>query len=340
MDDLDRQLLSLLQQGIPIRPRPFEAVGRKLGVDEAETFLRIGKLRAQKLFERISGVLDGKKLGYKSTLVAMSLDANKLGTAAGRLCAHPGVGLSQVMEHELNFWFTLSLPGYCVVEGHLERLHELAESKRTLALPVMDSFKPHVKVSYRNAWRSGDRGQAVSDSPEFDSLDIEIIRLLQEDFPLCDEPFRRWAGSLGVTEEAVLAVVHRLIQRGCLKNIRAVLPLGRLDDHACLLVWEISEEKLEAIGRFVAHYNEVIHCVSRLAYPEFPYNLYAMLRTSAHMNWQDTAQKIEERIGQWPGLRFPVLESRRLPVRYFAHELEDWRELNPQGNASAGTVES
>ena len=339
MDDLDRQILSLLQQGIPIRSRPFETVGRKVGADEAETLLRIGKLRAQKLFERISGVLDGKQLGYKSTLVAMGLDANKLEAAATRLCTHPGVGLAQVMDHEFNFWFTLSLPGYDFVEDQLERLHDVAGSKRTLALPVMDSFKPHVKVLRRNAWRKGDLRQEMDDLPEFDLLDIQIIRYLQEDFPLRDEPFRRWAGSLGVTEEMVLTAVHRLIQQGCLKNIRAVGLPGRFDDHACLLAWEIPEEKLEAIGRFVAHYNEVIHCVSRLAYPEFPYNLYAMLRTSAHMNWQDTAEKIEERIGKWPGARFPVLESRRLPVKYFAPELENWREFNPLSNIPTGMAE-
>ena len=246
MDDIDRQLLSLLQQGVPVRSQPFEAMGRKLGIDPAETLLRIGSLRAHKLFERISGILDVRKLGYKSTLVAMSFAAAELAAKADLIHQHPGVGLSQEMEHELNFWFTLAVPAYHSVEAHLARLHELTNSKRTLALPVVESFKPYVKASLKDSWFRDRREPPVANAPGFSPLETEVIRLVQEDLPLCDEPFKRWANGLKASEEAVLKTVHQLIQNGYLRNIRAQMMPVKHEEYACLLVWEIPEEKLES----------------------------------------------------------------------------------------------
>ena len=77
-------ILDLIQQSIPLVPRPFEAIGEKLGMSEEQVIDEIGKLKSKptSLIRQISAIFDSRSLGYKSSLVAAKVDPAQIDHAA------------------------------------------------------------------------------------------------------------------------------------------------------------------------------------------------------------------------------------------------------------------
>ncbi|MEY8000047.1 Lrp/AsnC family transcriptional regulator [Clostridium sp. Mt-5] len=67
MDEIDKRLLELIQNEIPIDKRPFKILGKKLLITEEEVLQRIDKLKEKGFIRRIGGIFDSRKLGYTST---------------------------------------------------------------------------------------------------------------------------------------------------------------------------------------------------------------------------------------------------------------------------------
>ena len=88
MDDLDRQLLNRIQSDFPLVARPFDELGRPLGLSEDDVITRMRALKAGRIVRQISAIFDTKSLGYKSSLVAMRVDPDRI-TEAARIINEP-----------------------------------------------------------------------------------------------------------------------------------------------------------------------------------------------------------------------------------------------------------
>ena len=82
MDETDMQLLSAVQDGFPITPRPFCDLGRALGLPEAEVIERLAGLQKEGLVRRIGPILDLRKLGRSGILAAMKVPREEADGAA------------------------------------------------------------------------------------------------------------------------------------------------------------------------------------------------------------------------------------------------------------------
>ena len=108
LDETDKKLLVLLQEGIPICPSPYRRLAEQLGdVTEEEVIRRIGVLREEKVIRRFSGFFNSGKLGYVSALCAVTVREENITSAASFLDSIPGVTHNYLRDHEFNMWFTL-----------------------------------------------------------------------------------------------------------------------------------------------------------------------------------------------------------------------------------------
>ncbi|SDE80960.1 DNA-binding transcriptional regulator, Lrp family [Fontibacillus panacisegetis] len=111
-----------------------------------------------------------------------------------------------------------------------------------------------------------------------DDTDLRIIRELQGEMPLSPDPYGELACKAGCTVEELLLRLTRMRTDGSLKRIGAILRHRNSGFNANgLLVCVLAEEKIEEAGLTLAGYPEVSHCYRRLAYRDWPYNLYAMI---------------------------------------------------------------
>ena len=105
LDEFDRQLIAATQGGLPLVPRPYDAVGERLGVSGQQVRERLAQMLESGLIRRIGAVPNHYRLGF--TANGMSVwdvdDAlvDQLGERIGQL---PGVSHCYRRPRRLPDW--------------------------------------------------------------------------------------------------------------------------------------------------------------------------------------------------------------------------------------------
>ena len=149
MDDLDRNLLNELQQSVPLQPRPFQEIGRRIGMDEDEVLDRMRRLREEEgVIRQVSAIFDTAALGYASSLVAARVDEDEVEGAAAIINEHPGVSHNYRRADEMHLWFTLAVPpdSQLGLEGTVDVLKRRTGASVMRLLPTLNLFKIGVKL--------------------------------------------------------------------------------------------------------------------------------------------------------------------------------------------------
>ena len=108
MDDLDRALVDVLQDGIAVCERPFAAAAEALGVEEATVIERLRRLLADGVLTRFGPMYDAERLGGAVTLAAMCVPPERLDAVAAEVNTFDEVAHNYEREHTLNLWFVLA----------------------------------------------------------------------------------------------------------------------------------------------------------------------------------------------------------------------------------------
>lgn len=152
-----------------------------------------------------------------------------------------------------------------------------------------------------------------------EELDKKIIAALQEDLPLEPRPYLALADRLGVTETEVLDRLQRYRQTGVIRKMGAVLrhrEVGFVANALC--AWQVPDDQLAKDGGVLASFPFVTHCYARKTYPEWPYNLYAMLHAQSRSECRQYAAQLAERIGSDKYVMlFSTREWKKSTIRYF-----------------------
>jgi siroheme decarboxylase len=109
MDATNRKILNLIQEEFPLTEKPFEAIGKQVGISEEEALERIRRLTEEGYIRRIGPVLERKRLGYAGLLCGTHIDADKIAMVAEEISKEPGVTHNYEREGELNLWFTITM---------------------------------------------------------------------------------------------------------------------------------------------------------------------------------------------------------------------------------------
>jgi len=92
-------------------------------------------------------------------------------------------------------------------------------------------------------------------------------------------------------------------------------------------VWAVPEEKGEEIGREMAEFSAVSHCYLRPSYPNWPYNLFAMV----HAKTQEECDTLIEEMAKESGLTeygklYSTVEFKKQRLVYFDDAFEEWEK--------------
>ena len=127
MDTIDRKILSLINNTLPIAERPFQIVAQSVGISEEETIDRIKKLKAERIIRRIGAVINPRGIGWQSTLCAVDVPMERLEEFAVLVGRY-----EEVTHNYLRDGFTLIAPSK-------ERISEIIrEIEQTLDIKILD----------------------------------------------------------------------------------------------------------------------------------------------------------------------------------------------------------
>ena len=143
MDKFDRQILDTLQKEFPLSERPYQVIAQKLGVSEAEVWDRVQAMVASGVIRRLGASLDSRKLGYASTLTAVSVVEGEIDRAAEVINAYSEVTHCYQRKDAFNIWFTVIAFSEQRVLDIIEEMRQSLglEPAQVLNVPVERLFK-------------------------------------------------------------------------------------------------------------------------------------------------------------------------------------------------------
>lgn len=329
----DRALLDLMQGAFPLCRRPFAALGEQCDMSEEEVLSSLRKLKDLHVLRQISAIFDSRRIGYKTTLVAMKVAPDHIEAAAAIVSRHPGVSHNYQRNHSYNLWFTVAVPPTGDLQRDVDELHERCQAEKTWMLPTLKLFKIGVTLDMSgkaDILRKAPVKHAWSKIEVFDAPSAEeqaAIRVLQQDLSLVAEPFAPWAEDAGTTQEALFETSRQMLENKLMRRFSAVMhhrDAGYISN--AMAVWEVPDERMMEVGQQMASFAAVSHCYERPTYPDWPYAIFTMV----HGRHKDECMAVVEAIEKETGitdkaLLFSTREFKKVRVPYFTGDYELYR---------------
>jgi DNA-binding Lrp family transcriptional regulator len=143
MDKQDCIILEEFQKNFPLCEGPYEIIAQRLKIPRDELWDRIQRLMKEGVVRRIGASLDSRKLGFCSTLAAVSCKADTIDKAADIIGQFPEVTHSYLRNDNFNIWFTLIAVDEERIDRILEQIRASLSLKHSqvLNLPMKRLFK-------------------------------------------------------------------------------------------------------------------------------------------------------------------------------------------------------
>ena len=334
MDDLDKQLLNRIQSDFPLVARPYRDLGQPLGLSEDEVIARMKALRAERIIRQVSAIFDTKSLGYKSSLVAMRVPAERIAEAARIINEHPGVTHNYERNHEYNLWFTIGVPPTSDLEAIVDRLHELAGADVTRVMYTLRLFKIGVNLDMTGTRPAdatatpeyGEEDRLRAKSFEIGDRDRAVIRELQEDLAVEPRPFLATAERIGTDEPGLFEAAADLKRRGFLRRFAAILYHRKAGFKANGMgVWAVPPDDVLTVGQKMASFQNVSHCYQRPTYPDWPYNIFSMVHARSVDECEDVLRAISRETGITNYISlYSTREYKKIRMRFYTSDYEEW----------------
>ena len=325
------ELLYQMQNAFPMTQRPFEEIANALNATEEEVISTVQKLKDEKIIRQTSAIFDTKRLGYKSSLVAFKVPEEKIDEAAQTINAHPGVSHNYLRNHDYNIWFTMAVApdSRLGLEKTIEILKEQAGADDAIILPTLKMFKISVKMDTTGKRAKKEKvKKAAHKEIELTSQHIAVIKELQKDIAVTSEPYKEATEKLGLSYNEFFGIANELKESGVMRRFATILNHRKAGFGAnAMSVWSVPEEKGEEIGRQMAEFSAVSHCYLRPSYPNWPYNLFAMV----HAKTQEECDTLIEEMAKESGLSeygklYSTVEFKKQRLVYFDDAFREWEE--------------
>lgn len=324
LDSIDKQILNDIQWSFPLVRRPFMELADKYHLTEEEIIQRTKQLKKLGIIRQISAIFDTRKLGYKSALIAFSVEQNKIDFVADEINKHPGVSHNYERNHEYNMWFTLAVPPDADMKKDLEKMASLDGVLKYRVLPTLKMYKIGVKLDMVNDDPSkptptDNVKEMETRTEKISETDKQYIRELQKDIEIIKEPFKTITDNLGIELEELFTKVNEYQNIGIMRRFAAILRHRQAGFTANgMIVWNVPEERIDQTGLKIASFPQVSHCYRRPVYPDWEFNLFSMI----HARTIEAAEKIAKEISTTIKIdKYKILfssrEFKKERVKYF-----------------------
>jgi len=336
MDNLDKEILNEIQWTFPLTSQPYHDIAKKFKITPEIVKERLNNLKKIGVLRQLSAIFDTRKLGYKSSLVAMEIEPDKLDYVAQQINRHPGVSHNYERNHQFNLWFTLAVPPGSDLKNEVDKFLKLNGIKKVRLLPTIQLFKIGVKLDMvdekKHEIKPSEEKKKIRDvkfTPTEE--DKEFIRELQKDLEIVDKPFSKIAQNLGMTEEQIFDKLRNYEEIGVMRRFAAILrhrDVGFVANG--MIVWKVPEERITDVGVKLGAFPQVSHCYQRPVYPDWPYNVFSMIHCKSEYEAQEMAKTIQKQINVDDyKILFSAREFKKTRVEYFVEQNFSLEETIP-----------
>jgi DNA-binding Lrp family transcriptional regulator len=158
LSDSDRQLLAAIEDGLPLVPRPYAAIGASIGRSEDAVIADLQRLIDAGVIARFGLIVRHHELGYRANaMVVWDVDDADVAAVGPRMAALPFVTLCYRRPRRPPDWpYNL----YCMIHGR-DRATVLAQVDDLAATVGLDDVPRQVLFSRRRFKQRGARYAAA-----------------------------------------------------------------------------------------------------------------------------------------------------------------------------------
>ena len=324
MDNLDKEILNEIQWTFPLVSQPYHEIAKKFNVSVEEIKKHLINLKQSGVLRQLSAIFDTRRLGYKSALIAMEIEPDKLDFIASQINRHPGVSHNYERNHQFNLWFTLAVPPGSDLKSEVDKFLKLDGIKKFRLLPTIQLFKIGVKLDIVD-----EKKHEVKPTEEKKKIqnvkfvpteeDKEFIRELQKDLEIVDKPFLKASQKLGMTEDQLFDKLKHYENIGVMRRYAAILrhrDLGFIANG--MIVWKVPEEQISKVGEKLGAFPQITHCYQRPVYKDRPYNVFSMIHCKSEEEAKNMAKQIQKEVHvDEYKILFSAREFKKTRVEYF-----------------------
>lgn len=267
----DRLLADRLQRGFPVAERPYAELGKEFGLAEGACLARVRDLVRKGTIRRIGAFFDVRRLGYVSTLVAFAVKEDRLDEVAEKVNAFPQVTHNYARTGRFNLWFTIVAGKRAEIDDIISSVAKYNGVGAGLDIPALKTYK--LRAVFPSSLGTDPIQPLVFKGSEGSvpimTVDAGLVKRLQGDVT-----------EYGLTpfSAAEIVRIREMMAEGTIRRFGAVVNHRSLGFVAnALTVWQVPEDRLDAIGAAFARSPAISHCYARQRRPDWPYNLYAMV---------------------------------------------------------------
>ncbi|MFL5831528.1 MAG: Lrp/AsnC family transcriptional regulator, partial [Solirubrobacteraceae bacterium] len=217
------------------------------------------------------------------------------------------------------------------LQGTLDVLQELTGAESIRQLPTLKLFKIRMDLEMEGGTdKLAQAAEAVApaetEPQPYDEKDIAVIRALQGDMPIIEEPFAPAAASLNMAQEDLLNHLQGMQERRLLRRVAAILFHRRAGFSANGMgVWKVPDERISEIGPRMAAFRGISHCYQRPTYQDWPYSVFTM----AHGRSKEECDAILDSIANETGITdratlYSSTEFKKIRLLYFTEDYRAW----------------
>lgn len=324
IDTLDKEILNEIQWIFPLVSKPYHEIAKKFNISTDVVKKRLTNLKQTGILRQLSAIFDTRRLGYKSSLVALEIEPDKLDYVAHQINRHPGVSHNYERNHQFNLWFTLAVPPGCDLKTEVDKFSKLEGIKKIRLLPTIQLFKIGVKLDMID-----EKKHEVKPTEEKKKInnvkfvptekDKEFIRELQKDLEIVDRPFLNTAQKLGITEEELFQKLKHYEDIGVMRRFAAILrhrDAGFIANG--MIVWKVPDDRITEVGETLGSFPQVSHCYQRPVYNDWPYNVFSMIHCKSKDEAKNMAKEIQKiiHVDEY-NILFSAREFKKTRVEYF-----------------------
>lgn len=148
MNDFDKRLLDEFQRDFPLCPRPFAAIGERLGLREEDVLAAYRHLSEAGYVSRIGAVIKPHAVAA-STLAAMCVPKDRLEDVAAFVSNLDEVNHNYEREHAFNLWFVATASNEDCLAQVLDDI-EAATGLAVMSLPMLEDY--HLDLGFPIKW--------------------------------------------------------------------------------------------------------------------------------------------------------------------------------------------
>ncbi len=151
--------------------------------------------------------------------------------------------------------------------------------------------------------------------PQLDDTDKRILQILQESFPLVEQPWKELSCKTGIPENELVSRIEHLCSAGVIQKIAPTVDSSKVGyNFATLVALSVSEDKVGQVAAVINQYGNISHNYER----EHKYNIWFTLIAKTQEELTRTLNEIIQKIDLSPNdvLNLPTAQRFKINVNF------------------------